>query len=118
MVLENLASLAPLKIQLSSMASVAVASASLWMEEILTSVPWTLTYVPMGSVKTCEAATAVTATVAMNQMPQEEIALTLMNAWLIGCFVTTAYAEIPLAVTAARVPLAMCSGRRQRPAKM
>ena len=47
----------------------------LYSTQILTSVPWTLTYVPMGSVKTCEAATAVTATVAMNQMPQEEIAL-------------------------------------------
>lgn len=39
------------------------------------SVLWILTYVPTGSVKTCEAATGVTATVAMSQTPQEEIAL-------------------------------------------
>lgn len=42
--------------------------------QISTSVLWTLTFAPTGSVRTCEAATAVTAIAAMSQMLLEETA--------------------------------------------
>lgn len=50
------------------------------MEEISMSVLWILIYVPMEFVKIYVVVTGVIATVAMNQMPREEIVLTLMSA--------------------------------------
>lgn len=43
--------------------------------QISMNVLWTLIYVPMEFVKTCEVATVVIATVAMSQMPLGETAL-------------------------------------------